>query len=169
MSSLSFVRYYWYCDEYQKNAFERACEQACLMPALLLEPNPDAFRSLPGTGDLYEHLYDPRFVFIYELPAVQNGEIYAVVSEVIKQVGYVPLEKLIRMCSILCKAMLQLHSVGWFHKAFHTADVLLFGNENRSESRDNSTLIYNLENSYVIGYDCCRPSDVMLSKDIQPW
>jgi hypothetical protein len=150
---------YWYYDEHQKNAFERACEHACRMSALLLEPKPDAFRSLPGIGYLHEHLHGPRFGFIYELPDVQNVGTYAVVSEVIKQVGYVPLEHRIRMCSVLCEAMLQLHSVGWYHKALHSGNVLLFGNENRSESRDNSTPIYNLENPYVIGFDCSRPSE----------
>ena len=43
------------------------------MSALLVGPKPDAFRSLPGIGYLYEHLYGPRFGFVYELLDVQNA------------------------------------------------------------------------------------------------
>lgn len=152
---------YWYYDEQQKDSFERACEQARRMSALLLEPKSAAFRSLPGIGYLHEQLHGPRFGFVYDIPDGQNVEIHGVVSEVIKQVGYVPLEERIRMCTILCEAMLQLHSVGWYHKALHSGNILLFGNGNQGQSNDRSipVPVYNFEKPYLIGYDCSRPHE----------
>lgn len=150
---------YWYYEESRANAFERASEQACRMSALLLEPKSDAFRSLPGIGYVHEQLCGPRFGFIYETPDAQDVRTRAVLSEVIKQKGYVPLEERIRMSSILCEAMLQLHSVGWYHKAIHSRNVLLFGNENLGQDRDNSDPDYDFGKPYLIGYDCSRPSE----------
>jgi hypothetical protein len=155
---------YWYYDESRTEAFEKSSEQARRMSALLLEPKSDAFRTLHGIGFVHEQLHGPRFGFIYEMPDVQNADTRAAISDVIKQKGYVPLENRIRISRILCKAMLNLHSVGWYHKAIHSGNVLLFTTENLVKGKEDSDPTYDFEKPYLVGYDCSRPSEAETRK-----
>ena len=57
------------------------------------------------------------------------------------------------------QALLELHSIGWFHKGLRSDNVLVFFNGNDLSTEESSRKAYDIENPYLIGFDSCRPSD----------
>ncbi|TVY21098.1 hypothetical protein LARI1_G001967 [Lachnellula arida] len=126
--------------------------------ALHAEPKSTGFRTLPGVGYLHETLHGRRFGFIYRLPEDRIGQRAYLLSSLITQVKFVPLEIRNQIASVLCEALLHLHSVGWLHKGVKSDNVLIFS---RGEDEDSSSLYtnYDFENPYFVGFDCSRPDD----------
>ncbi|KAI9653541.1 MAG: hypothetical protein M1821_007049 [Bathelium mastoideum] len=150
---------YWYYDatgDAESSQFEA---QVAKVSTLLAEPKPYAFRSLPGRGYLHEILYGARVGFVYEIPSQASGKRYEMLSNLIQQGKTVPLELRIRMANVLCEALLHLHSVGWLHKGIKSANVLVFAKDTLKRDSDLPHDIYDLENPYLVGFDCSRPAD----------
>lgn len=150
---------YCYYEEIDDTDQSVVLKKVARMSALLLEPKPASFRTLPAVGYTHERLYGPRFGFIYQSPQKQDIGKYAVLSDLIEKVGHVPLESRISMSRVLCEAMLQLHSIGWYHKAIRSSNVLLFSTSDYKDDKRNSAVAYRFDEPYFVGFDCSRPVD----------
>jgi hypothetical protein len=163
---------YWYYDSTEKEQHDRIERQVARVSALLAEPKPIAFRVLLGRGYVDETLYGQKFGFIYDIPEERRGHRHSLISILIQEKKIVPLEVRIGMASVLCEAMLHLHSVGWFHKAIKSENVLVFTREAPEAFRVGDILheIYDLENPYFVGFDCSRPAaaESRTSADFRP-
>ncbi|KAL9092581.1 MAG: hypothetical protein Q9165_004385 [Trypethelium subeluteriae] len=150
---------YCYYDEINGNDREATVKKVSRMSALLLEPKPAPFRTLSGRGYTHERLYGPRYGFVYQRPKKQPIGEFTTLSDVIEKAGYVPLESRFRMGQVLCEAMLQFHSIGWYHKNIRSANVLLFCVEDRRQGGVMPAQSFNFEEPFFIGFDCSRPAD----------
>lgn len=136
--------------------------QIARVSALHAEPKDPAFRTLSGLGYLHDSLHGPRFGFIYSLPQERVGWQPTQLSQMIVKVKVVPLELRLRLAYILCEALLQLHSIGWFHKGIKSDNIIIFAKPAATgikESRLTEPLYasYDLSSPYIIGFDCSRP------------
>ncbi|KAL1614196.1 hypothetical protein SLS56_012167 [Neofusicoccum ribis] len=152
-------------DQEDAGEFERVMDQVSRVSALLMEPKPATFRCLDGMGIVKETLLSPRIGFVYHNPENRKTPEYTVLSEFIKEGTSVALDKRVRVASALCEALLNLHSVGWLHKAIKSENVLLFKDNNAGNSVP-ANPTYDLDNPYLIGFDCSRPADAETRKTV---
>jgi hypothetical protein len=150
---------YWQYDTEENQDVNESLEQAARISALLVEEKTKAFRILPGLGYVQETI-QPRIGFVYQLPSGVSTNGYWTLSELIGTVKSLPLEVRCRLASVICDAILHLHSIGWFHKAVKSDNIVILRNLDHREDKDMSYQIYNFDEPYVIGFDCSRPSQV---------
>ena len=148
---------YFYYDEEKSNAETSTLQQVRRISALHAEAKSRAFHLMQGAGFLRESLYGIRYGIIYQFPEEAKGRHFSSLSDLISKVNTVPLE--IRMCiaSALCEALLNLHSIGWYHKAIKSENILLFSQGSEMDNRRSYTA-WQLHYPYLIGFDCSRPS-----------
>lgn len=152
-------------DEDDKGQVERLMRQVSRVSALLMEPKPSTFRCLDGMGIVKETLLSSRIGFVYHTPENREAPEYTALSQFIQGEKSVALDKRVSMARALCEALLNLHSVGWLHKAIKSENVLLFKDDNTgSAAAANPT--YDLDNPYLIGFDCSRPADAETRKTV---
>ncbi|KAF2829602.1 hypothetical protein CC86DRAFT_464137 [Ophiobolus disseminans] len=148
---------YW-CYDASDHSITKLATQAARVSALISEKKDEAFRILPGLGYIQETVRQ-RFGFIYQLPeGIGSQDIYTL-AEIIPKVKYVPLEVRKRLASAICQAVLHLHSIGWYHKEIKSANIIIFRRLVPSESDATVDTYYDMENPYVVGFDCSRPSE----------
>ncbi|KAF4943878.1 hypothetical protein FGADI_13094 [Fusarium gaditjirri] len=136
------VEYIYYHSD-DPDAFDRVSYQIKRVAALLAECRNDAFHCLGGSGFCHEQLYGPRFGLVHPLTA---------------RVKYVPLNNRIRLTGIICDAILNLHSIGWYHKNIKGENIILF-NSLGAGVGDHSVDGWDFERPFLIGFDCSRPVD----------
>ena len=148
---------YFYYDEEKSNAETSTLQQVRRISALHAEAKSRAFHLMQGAGFLRESLYGIRYGIIYQIPEEAKGRYFSSLSDLISKVDTVPLE--IRMCiaSALCEALLNLHSIGWYHKAIKSENILLFSQDSEMNNRRSYTA-WQLHYPYLVGFDCSRPS-----------
>lgn len=133
-------------------------QQIKKISALHLEPKSRPFRCLQGLGFLDESLYGPRFGFIYKAPEESAQLRFSTLSDLIGELKVVHLEIRIHMASVLCNALLHLHSIGWYHKNIRSSNILLFSKPIKNTHEESSSYsAWDLDNPYLIGFNCSRP------------
>ncbi|KAF3799068.1 hypothetical protein GCG54_00001172 [Colletotrichum gloeosporioides] len=153
---------YIYYEDIDEQTHQRLSQQVAKISALHVEPKDPSFRTLPGIGYLHDSLYGPRFGFIFKVPNDKIGWKPFLLSGILGKVK-VPLETRYRLAHDICEALLQLHSIGWFHKNMKSDNVLIFSSNdqksvnNRTEGRTEP--VYDFERPYLIGFDCSRPEE----------
>ena len=124
--------------------------------ALHAEPKSTAFHSMHGVGFLRETLHGARYGLVYRKPEERSRDTFKPLSELISTVKNVPLEIRMRIAYALCEALLNLHSIGWYHKAIKSHNVLIFGRGSATDNSESSTT-WGFDCPYLMGFDCSRP------------
>jgi hypothetical protein len=142
--------------------------QAARVSALLSEKKNDTFRLLPGLGYIHETLRH-RFGFIHELPEGSVQDDVCTVAELLQTLKVVPLEVRVKMACVICAALLNLHSIGWYHKAIKSENIVTLRKINTAEEGV-AHLQHDMTNPYVVGFDCSRPweTETWASVDFSP-
>ncbi|KUJ24440.1 uncharacterized protein LY89DRAFT_776560 [Mollisia scopiformis] len=148
---------YWEYETMGNEDVSKSRDQAARISALLIEDKAKAFRILPGLGYVEETIR-PRIGFVYRLPSGISTDDYWTLSELIGTVKALPLEVRFQLASTICDAILHLHSIGWFHKAIKSENIIILRNLHNTLREASSHKFYDFDNPYVIGFDCSRPS-----------
>jgi hypothetical protein len=153
---------YWYYDHTTAEAFRISEQRIARISKLLGEDKPSRFRILHGLGYLHETLHGRRFGLVYGLPPGLSGKDFCTLAELIRAERTVPLQVRAKLSAAICDAVLNIHSIGWYHKAIRSDNILIlkrvgFGDGERGQFEQYDR--YDLENPYLIGFDCSRPSD----------
>lgn len=148
---------YFYYDETSSNSETSILRQVRRISALHAEAKSRSFHSMQGVGFLRESLYGLRYGIVYQVPEEIRGRLFSSLSDLISKVNTVPLEIRMRTAYALCEALLNLHSIGWYHKAIKSENVLFFG-QNSEMGSEGSFSAWELHCPYLIGFDCSRPS-----------
>ena len=112
---------------------------------------------MQGVGFLRESLHGIRYGIVYQTPEETRGHVFCSLSDLISKINTVPLEIRMRTTYALCEALLNLHSIGWYHKAIKSENILCFGQDAEIGSKGSSRA-WNLHCPYLIGFDYSRPS-----------
>lgn len=151
---------YFYYDNTDRDQFALNLKHVRRIAALHAEAKSQDFRCLTGLGFFHENLHGSRFGFAYAIPDELRGRPFCFLSELITTIKIVPLELRAKVASRLCEALLQLHSIGWYHKNVKSDNVLVFGKSSSATNSGGKSFTYwDLENPYIIGFDCSRPLD----------
>ena len=151
---------YYYPQDVDDKSWKALSRQAARISTMQSEPKTEKFRILPGFGFLSERLHKPRLGFIYKLPENKTGCDCLFLSDLLDQVTAVPLDVRARTASAVCDAVIHLHSIGWYHKAIKSANILIFESApalaSEGERKDTHTR-WDFANPYIFGFDCSRP------------
>ncbi|KAI1824727.1 hypothetical protein F4861DRAFT_504547 [Xylaria intraflava] len=155
---------YIYPDGDDSEAASRLEKQVARISALHSEVKSPGFRTMHGLGYVSETLHEVRFGLVYQLPfettLEQSGdEKYDTLSNAIRKVKHVPLEVRYSLAQALCDATLHLHSIGWWHKALKSDNVILFHERPSLDQEKTSEASLDFKNPYLMGFDCSRPAD----------
>lgn len=150
---------YFYYEATKSNSDASILQQVRRISALHTEAKSRAFHSMQGVGFLRESFPRVRYGMIYQTPEQTKGQPFSCLSNLISAVKSVPLEVRMRAAYALCEALLNLHSIGWYHKAIKSENVLYFGRDSESGGKGFFDK-WELHFPYLIGFDCSRPSDV---------
>lgn len=151
---------YLYYDNSDPNSYNWMVSQVRKVAALHSEPKSQDFRCLQGLGFCLESLVQARFGTVYILPEGLTGCSFRSLSELIGRLKVVPLEVRQRLAASLCNALLHLHSIGWYHKNIMSRNILLFSSKPRtSDSEAKTWTDWDMDNPFLLGFDCSRPSD----------
>ena len=150
---------YFYPEETSYDSEESILQQMRRISALHAEEKGPGFHSLQGAGFVRESLHGDRYGIIYQVPEEQTAKGFQcfTLSDLFTQLNTVPLETRMRTAWALCEALLNLHSIGWYHKAINSGNVLIFG-QTREMDGESPTVEWLLDSPYLIGFDCSRPS-----------
>lgn len=148
---------YFYYDVTNSNAETYILRQVRRISALHAEVKSRAFHSMQGVGFLRESLHGVRYGIVYQTPEETRSDLFSPLSELISKVNTVPLEIRMRTAYALCEALLNLHSIGWYHKAIKSENILCFGQDSEMGCVHPST-VWKLHCPYLVGFDCSRPS-----------
>ena len=152
------VEYFYYDDE-DKSFDALRLKQVQRISALHTETKSRAFHSMQGIGFLRESLLQNRYGIIYQLPEEAINRPFSRLSDLMSKVKIVPLEIRMRTAYAICEALLNLHSIGWYHKAIKSGNILIFGQSSKMGSKGSSSA-WALHCPYLTGFDCSRPSEV---------
>ncbi|KAF2735737.1 hypothetical protein EJ04DRAFT_511528 [Polyplosphaeria fusca] len=147
---------YFYLHDRLKDLSISLSKQIARMSALLMENKPSSFNTLPGDGYLQERTFGPRIGFVYRKPDHSSIGRYSILSNLINSFGHVPLEMRARLATAICKAVLQLHSIGWYHKAIRSSNIVIFS---APDPEAKGIGQYAIDHPYLFGFDCSRPAD----------
>ena len=150
---------YFYYEETKSKSQASILQQVRRISALHTEGKSRAFHSMQGVGFLRESLHKVRYGIIYQTPEETKGRPISCLSDLISKEGSVPLEVRMHTAYALCEALLNLHSIGWYHKAIKSENILCFGRDSESDGKGSFDK-WELHCPYLIGFDCSRPSDV---------
>jgi hypothetical protein len=151
---------YYYPQIEDEKAWADLSRQVARVSALQSEPKGGNFRILPGLGFLSESLLVPRFGFVYELPENRVGCKYMFLSDLLDQVKVIPLNIRARTASALCDAVINLRSVGWYHKGIKSENVIIFESAASCNIEPKDTYApWDFANPYFVGFDCSRPAE----------
>ena len=148
---------YFYYDETNSNSETSILRQVRRISALHAEVKSRAFHSMQGVGFLRESLHGIRYGIVYQTPEETRSHLFSSLSDLISKVNTVPLEIRMRTAYALCEALLNLHSIGWYHKAIKSENILCFGQDSEMGC-GGSSAAWKLHCPYLIGFDCSRPS-----------
>ncbi|CAG8978971.1 hypothetical protein HYALB_00012254 [Hymenoscyphus albidus] len=159
-NGVSVLVEYYYPQIEDEKAWADLSQQVAKVSALQCEPKGENFRILPGLGFLSESLIVPRFGFVYKLPENRLGCKYIFLSDLLDQVKVVPLNIRVRTASALCEAVINLHSVGWYHKGIKSENVIIFESAASCNTESKDTYVrWDFANPYFVGFDCSRPAE----------
>lgn len=150
---------YFYYEETKSNSDASILQQVRRISAMHTEGKSRAFHSMQGVGFLRESLHRVRYGIIYQIPEETKGQTPSCLSDLISKVNTVPLEVRMRTAYALCEALLNLHSIGWYHKAIKSENILCFGRDAESDGKGSFDK-WELHFPYLIGFNCSRPSAV---------
>lgn len=148
---------YFYYEQTENSADSSLLRRVRRISALHAEEKSTAFHSMHGVGFLRESLHGPRYGLVYRKPEERSWDTFAPLSELFSTVNTVLLEIRMRTAHALCEALLNLHSIGWYHKAIRSQNILIFG-RGSAIGNNESTTTWGLDCPYLIGFDCSRPS-----------
>lgn len=148
---------YFYYEETKSNSDEYISHQVRIISALHTVEKSTAFHSMQGVGFRRESFPRVRYGIIYQIPEETKGQRYSCLSNLISGVNAVPLEVRMRTAYALCEALLNLHSIGWYHKAIKSENILCFGRGSEPHGKGSFDK-WGLHFPYLIGFNCSRPS-----------
>lgn len=148
-------------DEDDESHMKIILTQIQRVSVLHSESKDAAFRSLPGLGFTYEKIDGLRFGLVHKIPEERVDSSFSTLSEIISKRRLVSLDERVRMARVLCDAVLNLHSIGWFHKAIKSENVLVFEKQGTGDedARFKKETAWDFENPFLMGFDSSRPSD----------
>ena len=149
---------YFYYKESESNSETFNLRQVRRISALHAEEKTRAFHSMQGDGFLRESLHGKRYGIIYQTPEEAGSHGFSSLSDLLTTIPLVPLEIRMRTAHALCEALLNLHSIGWYHKSIKSQNILCFGQDSEV-GQDSSHAAWSLDCPYLIGFDNSRPSD----------
>ena len=149
---------YFYYEQTKKDSETYNLRQVRRVSALHAEAKSSEFHTMQGVGFLRESLHGLRYGIIYQIPEETRGPLFSSLSDLISKFSKVPLEIRMRLACTLCEALLNLHSIGWYHKAIKSGNILFFG-QNPDMGSGASFTTWELHCPYLIGFDSARPSD----------
>lgn len=149
---------YFSFDETKSDSETSNLRQVRRISALHVEVKGREFHTMRGAGFLRESLRGIRYGIIYQVPEEKESHFFSSLSHLISNVTSVPLEIRMRTAYALCEALLNLHSVGWYHKAIKSENVLCFRQGSEMGNTALSTA-WELQCPYLVGFDCSRPLD----------
>jgi hypothetical protein len=145
----------------------RVSKQVARIAVLLGEPKIEAFRVLPGKGYLQETLYGRRFGLIHKLLHDVGADGVIRLSQLIAKAKAYPLASRCRLANCLCDAILHLHSIGWFHKSIKPDNIIFLRKKQFQSEGGMLYEEYDIENPYLVGFDCSRPSEGETWTDVE--
>ncbi|KAK8001833.1 hypothetical protein PG991_014055 [Apiospora marii] len=152
------VEYVYYNPKDKKHT-ERAQQQVKRMAVLHAEPKSQDFLDLRSPGFFHDTISGERFGLVYELPSELKGRPFWLLSDLMDQVRFVPLEDRIGLGTRLGNALLKIHAIGWYHKNIKSNNVLIFAKSCKVPNPPRwEDLMF--ESPYLLGFDCSRPSEV---------
>lgn len=148
-------------DEHDESLTKIMLTQIQRVSVLHSEPKDAAFRSLPGLGFTYERIDGLRFGLVHKIPEERVDRDFSTLSDIISKGRLVSLNERVRMARVLCDAVLNLHSIGWYHKAIKSENVLVFEKKRTGDegARFKKEKAWDFENPFLVGFDSSRPSD----------
>ena len=149
---------YFYYDETKSNSATLNLRRVRRISVLHGEEKSRAFHSMQGVGFLRESLHGKRYRIIYQTPEETGSHGFSTMSDLFTTIPLVPLEIRMRTAYALCEALLNLHSIGWYHKSIKSQNILCFGQDSEV-GQELSYAAWNLDCPYLVGFDCSRPSD----------
>ena len=150
---------YFYYEETKNKLDGLILQQVRRISALHTESKDDKFHLMLGCGFLRDSIHVRRYGMIYQIPADKTHKTFSCLSELISKVKSVPLELRMRTAYALCEALVNLHSIGWYHKAIKSDNVLYFGHNGESAGKASFNQ-WDLNSPYLVGFNCSRPSAV---------
>lgn len=152
---------YWNYEQNTGNDRSRIATKTARMAAILLEPKPTTFRTLPAVCYIHESLHGSRFGIAYRRPDGQPIGEYATLLDLFRVSKYVALDSRLKLGRLACEALLSLHSIGWYHKAIKSDNFIFFARESGENTlvQGFSSSKYELEEPYMVGFDCSRPAE----------
>lgn len=126
---------------------------------LLSQEKPEEFRTLKSKGFFHEP-NRAAFGIIFELPfSVESPEslkpisLDRVIQETTKNIRQWPdLNDRFKLASCLAASILELHTVGWFHRALTSSNIVFFPRVDDAEARSVREL-------FLVGFNHSRPDD----------
>ena len=150
---------YIYYDSVESESFSKISRQVARISALHADKKSPAFHTLHGVGFSHEILHGPRFGMIYATPEGKAGCQFRQLSELLGQVKVVPLEVRYELGQAVCEGLLGMHSVGWFHKAIKSDNILIYSASQSGDEDMSLHASWDFKNPYIIGFDCSRPEN----------
>ena len=155
---------YWYYDAGSVSGGSApiaVSSQVNKVSELLSKLKNPAFCALRSQGYTHELLSGPRFGMVYTIPSEYTNHPFHCLYDILEMLPLVPLNARIRVAHTLAMSMLYFHVIGWLHKGFNSANVLLFRRKS-GDPRPQSRVKYgdlDFENPRVCGFDYSRPNE----------
>lgn len=136
-----------------KVTMENLYERAAGIAELLSQEKPRAFRTLQCTG----FFHDPvraAFGLVFELPGWVGPESPpkpVTLHQKIRDTSP-DLDDRFKLASLLATSILELHTVGWFHKGLTAFNVMFFTQTDRAESDS-------IREPFLVGFGHSRPNE----------
>lgn len=155
---------YWYYDAGSisgGSAPIAVSSQVNKVSELLSRLKNPAFCALRSQGYTHELLSGPRFGMVYTIPSEHRDHPFHCLYDILEMLPLVPLNARIRVAHTLAMSILYFHVIGWLHKGFNSANVLLFRRKSGDPRMQNRVKYGDLdfENPRVCGFDYSRPNE----------
>ncbi|KAI1497171.1 kinase-like protein [Biscogniauxia marginata] len=128
---------------------------------VLSQEKPELFRTLKCTGFFHEPA-KAAFGVVFEIPLLEEDatnsleprSLQKLIAETADKYSSWPdLDDRFRLASTLAASLLELHTVGWFHKSLTTSNVIFFP---KADVKQGQRLIHE---PFLVGFNHSRPDD----------
>lgn len=136
-------------------------KRAAGIAELLSQDKPEQFRTLKCTGFFHEPV-KAAFGIVFEIPLRVEYDINSLrlvsLDKLIAQTAdkyslWPDLDDRFWLASTLAASILQLHTVGWFHKGLNASNIVFFSKESVGQGRQS------VREPFLVGFNHSRPDD----------
>jgi serine/threonine protein kinase len=143
----------------EENTMENLYGRAARIAELLSQEKPEAFRTLQCSG----FFHDPAraaFGVVFKIPQSTAPEgfpeptgLHQVIEATTGRSSSWPaLDDRFKLASSLATSLLQLHTVGWFHKSLNTSNVIFFPEKVGAQGQS-------IQEPFLVGFNHSRPNE----------